>query len=289
MSSCSVPGVDELAQPPGARIQTPSTSGDYVPPDQLLTIVTAASQKKVALPASKMLVKGFLSGAFLAFATFLAFKVSAGLPENMAALVSGAVFPVGFAMIVIFNLELATGSFGVLPVGLIQGKITWKGMLRNWGWVYLANFIGSVFCGFLFVIVLTEAFTQGPVALSDKIVAVAQAKTLGYEHAGFMGWVTAAVKGLLCNWMVAVGTIIGMSSTSSIGKITSIWLPVSTFFALGLEHSIVNMTVIPSAMMLGADISVSDWLVWNQIPVTLGNIVGGALFAGLPFYWSNKE
>ncbi|MDP4015489.1 MAG: formate/nitrite transporter family protein [Candidatus Nanopelagicales bacterium] len=275
-----------------AQIVAPSISGtsaDYVPPADLLKSVTEASQKKVALSPGKMLVRGFLSGAFLAFATAFAFKVSAGLPENVAALVSSLVFPVGFAMIVILSLELATGSFGVLPVGLAQRKITLSGMLRNWGWVYVANFIGSLVCGFLIVIALTEAFTHGPSALGDKIIAVSESKTLLYEQAGALGWLTAVVKGILCNWMVAFGTILGLSSTSSIGKIASIWLPISTFFALGLEHSIVNMFLIPSAMMMGADISTTQWLVWNQIPVTLGNLIGGAFFTGLFFYWSSKE
>lgn len=284
-----------VSSTPSASVQpafaTPAaaTSADYVSPDLLLINVTAASEKKARLSTGKMLVRGFLSGALLGFATAFAFKVSAGLPENVAALASGLVFPVGFAMIVILSLELATGSFGILPVGLTQGKITWPQMLRNWGWVYLGNFIGSIVFGFLFVIAITEIFHQGPGAVGDKIIAVAQSKTTAYELAGAAGWITAVVKGVLCNWMVAFGTILGLSSTSSLGKISSIWLPISIFFALGLEHSIVNMFVIPSAMMLGSDISVAQWLIWNQIPVTLGNIIGGAFFAGMLFYWSNKD
>jgi formate/nitrite transporter FocA (FNT family) len=87
--------------------------------------------------------------------------------------------------------------------------------------------------------------------------------------------------------MVALGTMLALSSTASTGKIASIWLPVSTFFALALEHSIVNMFVIPTAMMLGADITPAQWLVWNQIPVTLGNIVGGAVLTGLLLHCCN--
>jgi formate/nitrite transporter FocA (FNT family) len=88
--------------------------------------------------------------------------------------------------------------------------------------------------------------------------------------------------------MVALGTILGMISTSAFGKIASIWLPVSTFFALAFEHSIVNMFVMPTAMLLGADITVGQWLFWNQIPVTLGNIVGGAVFTGLLLHYCFK-
>lgn len=261
---------------------------DYIPPLKLMDEVEAASHKKAGLSTQAMLLKGFLSGALLAYATAFAFKASDGLSAGLAALVSGAVFPVGFAMIVLLGLELATGNFAVLPVGVVRGKATYAQMLRNWRWVYLGNFFGSVFVGFLLTVALTEGFLQGSGALGARIIAVAQSKTLVYEHAGANGWLTAFVKGVLCNWMVALGTVLGLSSTSTTGKIAAIWLPVSTFFALALEHSIVNMFVIPTAIMLGADISVAQWLIWNQIPVTLGNIVGGAVLTGLLLHYCNQ-
>lgn len=261
---------------------------DYIPPLKLMEEVEAASRKKAALSTRAMLLKGFLSGALLAYATALAFKVSGGLPEGLAALVAGAIFPVGFAMITLLGLELATGNFAVLPVGIARGKTTYAGMLRNWGWVYLGNFLGSVFVGFLFALALTDVFIQDSGPLGAKIIAVAQSKTLVYEHAGVNGWLTAFVKGILCNWMVALGTVLGLGSTASTGKIASVWLPVSMFFALALEHSVVNMFVIPTAIVLGADIGIGQWLFWNQTPVTLGNIVGGAVLTGLLLHYCNK-
>jgi formate/nitrite transporter len=261
---------------------------DHVAPQKLMEEVEAAAKKKAGLGLHPMLLKGFLSGALLAYATAFAFKASDGLPGGASALVAGAVFPVGFAMIVLLGLELATGNFAVLPVGIVRGRVGWNQTLRNWGWVYLGNFLGCIFVGLLLAIALTEAFSQDAGALGARIIAVAQSKTLAYEHAGANGWLTAVVKGLLCNWMVALGTVLGMSSTSSTGKIASVWLPVSTFFALALEHSIVNMFVIPTAMLLGAEITVAQWLIWNQTPVTLGNIVGGALFTGLLLHYGNQ-
>jgi formate transporter len=262
---------------------------DYVAPQRLMEEVEAASVKKAALSTRAMLLKGFLSGALLAYATSLAFKASEGFTTGAAALISGAVFPVGFAMIVLLGLELATGNFAILPVGIVRGKTTYADMLRNWGWVYLGNFFGCIFVGFLFAVMLTEGFIQGAGPLGAKIIAVAQSKTLVYEHAGAAGWLTAFVKGILCNWMVALGTVLGLSSTSTTGKIAAIWLPVATFFALALEHSVVNMFVIPTAIMLGADISATQWLFWNQLPVTLGNIVGGALLTGLLLHYCNAS
>lgn len=262
---------------------------DYLPPLKLMEEVEAASKKKAGLSVQAMLIKGFLSGALLAYATALAFKVSGDLAEGPAALVAGAVFPVGFAMIVLLGLELATGNFAVLPIGVARGKTTYAAMLRNWGWVYLGNFLGCVFVGLLLALALTEAFIQGPGALGARIIAVAQSKTLVYEHAGANGWLTAFVKGVLCNWMVALGTVLGFGSSASGGKIASIWLPVSTFFALALEHSVVNMFVMPTAMILGANISIGQWLFWNQIPVTLGNILSGAVLTGLLLHFCNRD
>jgi formate/nitrite transporter FocA (FNT family) len=89
--------------------------------------------------------------------------------------------------------------------------------------------------------------------------------------------------------MVALGTVLALSSTSTTGKIAAVWLPVATFFALAFEHSIVNMFVIPTAIILGADISVQQWLQWNQFPVTLGNIVGGAVLTGLLLHCCNRH
>lgn len=261
---------------------------DYVAPAQLMGEIEKAGRKKASLGRSGMLLMGFLSGALLAYATAFAFKVSDGFAPGASALIAGAVFPVGFAMIVLFGLELLTGNFAVLPVALVRGGATAGEMLRNWFWVFVGNLAGSVFFGLLLAISLTELFHQPAGALGERIIAVAESKTLAYEHFGAAGWITAFVKGVLCNWMVATGTVLGLSSRSTIGKIAAIWLPIMTFFALAFEHSVVNMFVIPTAMMLGADISASQWWIWNQIPVTLGNIVGGAVFTGLLLHYINR-
>src|SRR6266852_1827099 len=101
---------------------------------------------------------------------------------------------------------------------------------------------------------------------------------------GSSGWATALVKAVLCNWMVTIGAVLAMSSKSTVGKIAAMWLPIMTFFALGFEHSVVNMYLIPSAMMLGAPISAGQWLFWNLLPVTIGNLVAGTLLTGMALY-----
>jgi formate/nitrite transporter len=261
---------------------------DHVNPGKLMAEIESAGYKKATSGTLCLVLKSFLAGALLAYGAAFAYHASAGLPAGLAALVSGAVFPVGFAMIVLLGLELVTGNFALLPFAMARRRIDAVRMLRNWGWVYLGNFLGCVFAGALFAIVLTGAFAHEAGALGVKLVATAGAKTLAYEAAGWQGWLTAFVKGVLCNWMVALGTVLALTSTSSTGKIAAVWLPVSTFFALGLEHSVVNLFVIPTAMLLGAGISVGQWLLWNQIPVTLGNLVGGAVLTGLLLHFANR-
>jgi formate transporter len=101
---------------------------------------------------------------------------------------------------------------------------------------------------------------------------------------GPSGWAAAFIKAVLCNWMVTIGTLLALISRSTIGKIAAMWLPIVTFFAQGYEHSIVNMFLIPAGKFLGAPVSTGNWWLWNQIPVTLGNILSGSLFTGLAIY-----
>lgn len=259
----------------------------HIHPNRLMKKIEALSTEKADMPIGHMLLKGFLAGALLAYATAFAFKASAGFSGGAATLVAALVFPAGFAMIVLLGQELATGNFAILRFGLARGQACSTRMFRNWGWVYLGNFAGAMFAGFLLAFVLTTGFSGEAGPLGDRIVTAAHARTTAYEHAGASGWMTAFVKGVLCNWMVALGAVLGLSSRSTVGKIAAVWLPVSIFFSLDLEQSIVNMFVIPMAMMLGADIGFDQWLFWNQLPVTLGNIVGGAFLTGLVLHHSH--
>ncbi len=93
---------------------------------------------------------------------------------------------------------------------------------------------------------------------------------------------------MLCNWMVCLAVVLAMTTHSTIGKIACAWMPVFIFFAQGFEHSVVNMFIIPTGMMMGAKVSVAQWWLWNQIPVTLGNLVGGFTFTGLAIYMTYK-
>ncbi len=258
---------------------------DYVPPVEVTAETLRAAEKKAGLPVRDLLVRSFLSGVFLGYATSLALLVVAqGLPPIFGALV----FPVGFVILVLLGLELATGNFALLPQGLVAGRVRWDGLARNWGWVYLGNLAGSVFYAVLFYLAITNFGTGDGGALGEQVRQLGTKKTLAYMALGLNGWNTALVKGILCNWMVTLGTVLAFVSRSTIGKVIAMWLPILIFFAHGYEHSVVNMFVIPAAMLLGAPISVGTWWLWNQIPVTIGNIIGGAVFTGLALYVTHR-
>ncbi|HKW33688.1 MAG TPA: formate/nitrite transporter family protein [Candidatus Acidoferrum sp.] len=254
---------------------------DHISPSELLQEVVQLAKKKSELSVPDMLIRGTLSGAFLGYATSLAFLVtSQGLPPIVGAIL----FPVGFVILALLGLELVTGNFALLPAGALAGTVRFTKLLCNWGWVYLGNLIGSLLYAGLFYLAITNWRTGNGGAVADLLKQVAQKKTLGFAALGGSGWALALVKGILCNWMVTIGAVLALVSRSTVGKIAAMWLPIMTFFALGFEHSVVNMYVLPSGMMLGAAISVKQILFWNLLPVTLGNIIAGALFTAMALY-----
>jgi len=259
---------------------------DYVNPKELVQEALIVAAKKASLSVGDMMIRGVLSGVFLGFATSLAVVVTAqGLPP----IVGAVLFPVGFVMLVLLGLELATGNFALLPAALAAGKVSLGKLLRNWGWVYFGNLVGSLFYALLFYWTVTNFGATGGGPVGDLLRSAAQKKTVGYVALGTSGWATAFIKGILCNWMVTVGAVMALVSHSTVGKVVAMWLPIMTFFAQGFEHSIVNMFVVPAGMMFGAAVSIREWLWWNQLPVTLGNIVSGALFTGLALYTTFRE
>jgi len=256
---------------------------DFIKPSDVVSSMVSAGQAKASLPVRDLLIRGFLSGALLGFATSLALTAAA---QTNTPLVGALVFPVGFVMIVLLGLELVTGSFAITTLAAVDGRKPWSAIAANLGWVFLANLAGSVFYGLLLYVTLTSMGSEAPSGIAARIVSIAEAKTTGYAAHGSAGLVTAFVKAVLCNWMVCLGVVMALTSQSTMGKIAAMWLPILTFFAQGFEHSVVNMFLIPTGMLLGAKVSFSDWWLWNQLPVTLGNLVGGLLFTGLFLYWT---
>ena len=258
---------------------------DYAKPADVVASMIDAGLKKLALAPRDLLIRGALSGALLGAATTLAFSgaVTTGQP-----LVGAIIFPVSLIIIVLLGLELVTGSFGLLPLARLEGKASWSAIGTNWSWVFLGNLLGSIGYGILLAIALTNMGKIEPAGVAARIVSIAEAKTVANEALGLAGMVSVFVKAILCNWLVCLGVVMAMTTSSTIGKIVATWMPIFMFFALGFEHTVVNMFIIPTGMLLGAKVSVYQWWVWNQIPVTLGNLVGGFVFTGLALYTTFK-
>jgi formate transporter len=258
---------------------------DYAKPTDVVKTMIDSAGNKLALAPRDLMIRGMMSGALLGAATSLAFTgaLSTGQP-----LVGALIFPVGLVMIVLLGLELVTGSFALLPLARLEHGVDTRRILANWSWVFLGNLIGSVIYGGLLAIALTNMGAVAPTGVAARIVAIAEAKTTGYAAFGMAGMVTVFVKAILCNWMVCLGVVLAMCTNSTIGKIAAAWMPIFVFFAQGFEHAVVNMFIIPTGMLLGAKVTLADWWLWNQIPVTLGNIVGGFVCTGLALYLTHR-
>lgn len=258
---------------------------DFIKPADVVKSMVAAGDTKANLSVKDLLIRGFLSGALLGFATTLALTATA---QTNTPLVGALVFPVGFVMIVLLGFELVTGSFAVTTLAGVSGRRSWAQVFSNLTWVFSANLVGSIVYGLLLYIVLTNMGETAPAGIAATIAKIAEAKTTAYAAHGFAGMVTVFTKAVLCNWMVCLGVVMALTSQSTVGKVVAMWLPILTFFAQGFEHSVVNMFMIPTGMLFGAKVSFSDWWLWNQLPVTLGNFVGGFLFVGLFMYWTYR-
>ena len=251
---------------------------DFVSAQDMVGAARQAAAHKAALSTRDLLLRGALAGGFLAYATSLAMIV---LAQGLAPIVAAACFPVGFVMLVLLGLELATGNFATMAFGVAGGEVGWRAAARNWAWVYAGNLRGSVAYAVLFYVAITNAGTSAGGPLAEQLRKAAQAKTLTYAMLGGRGLAAAFVKGVLCNWMVTLGALLAFSSRATLGKIVAMWLPIAMFFAHSYEHSVVNMFVVPAGMLLGAPVSIGQWWLWNQIPVTLGNIAAGVVLTAL--------
>lgn len=209
----------------------------YVKTDEVVAKMIEVGVAKGQLPIKDLLIRGFLSGALLGFATTLALTATV---QTGLGIVGGLVFPVGFVMVILLGLELVTGNFAVVPLGVLEGRIDARALLRNRGWAFVGNFLGSLLYAFMFV-----AVTSGGSPIAVKLVQAAEAKTIGYAQLGAVGMMQVLIKAVLCNWMVTLGLVMSLTSVSVVGKTVAMWLPILTFFAQGFEHSVVNMFLIP--------------------------------------------
>ncbi|TWH72607.1 formate/nitrite transporter [Modestobacter roseus] len=255
----------------------------YVAPKDFVTKMIDAGEAKVFMATRDTLIRAFMAGAILALAAAFAVTVTV---QTGQPIVGALLFPVGFCLLYLLGFDLLTGVFTLVPLALFDKRpgVTVRGMLRNWGLVFTGNFAGAFTVAVIMAVIFTYGFAMPPNEVGQAIGTIGEGRTVGYAEYGAAGMLTLFLRGVLCNWMVSTGVVAAMMSTSVSGKVIAMWMPILLFFYMGFEHSIVNMFLFPSGLLLGGDFSIGDYLVWNEIPTVVGNLVGGLAFVGLTLY-----
>ncbi|MDQ7095118.1 formate/nitrite transporter family protein [Desulfosporosinus sp. PR] len=267
----------------------------FLTPTEIAESTIQTGIKKVALPISQQIILGILAGAFIAFAAegsnMAAFNLFAK-PETygLGKVLAGAIFGTGLMLVLLAGGELFTGNTMILA-GVLEKKIKFRAMLINWIFVYIGNFIGSVFIAYLMV--HSGLFSSGSNVLGGMTIKIASYKVgLSFMPAFYLG--------IMCNWLVCLAVWMAYGAKDMTGKILAIFFPIWLFVTSGFEHSIANMYYIPAGILSKANpnwvmashldakaLAALNWGTFinnNLIPVTLGNIVGGSFFvAGV--YW----
>lgn len=277
---------------------------NFLTPAEVAAAVCSAGKAKTELPLARLMLLGVLAGVYVGFGANVATRIGS-TPDAETAVgvfLFAAVFTVGLMLVVIAGAELFTGNNMACVVAVLNGQATWGGLLYNWAVVYLANLLGSLLLVYLIFAGMYWASldaASGSVALSGmgiKAVAIAKAK-LG------LSWNSAFVRGILCNWLVCLAVWLSYAAKDVIGKIFAVFFPIMAFVASGFEHCVANMFYIPMGIAIARQVpaavasqlsvpggnvmdyfSYAHFLTANLIPVTLGNIIGGAVFVG-GFYW----
>lgn len=263
----------------GGAVPSPAQTSvppELKPPPALYKGAVAAGAAKASAPFSKIFTLGIVSGCHIAFGAYLALTVGGACPgiaaENpgLQKIIFGAFgLPFGLIMTLASGGELFTGNTALVGASYAEGKTTSGQIAKSWTASYLGNFVGSILLAYL-------AFKSGTLGGGPAAAAVAKAKCS-------LPFGTAFVRGILCNWLVCMAVYMASGCSSMIGKMTAVWFPISAFVALGLDHSVANMFIIPLGMLRGAEVTIKDFLLKNLLPVTLGNIVGGAVCVMAPF------
>lgn len=267
---------------------------DALLPSEMASKAETLGVNKVNYPVSKLVVLAILAGAFIALGAVFFVTVTSGneISYGLTRLLGGVCFSLGLILVIIGGAELFTGN-NLIVMAWANKKITTFQLLRNWCLVFIGNSIGAVFIAVLMLVSKQYLAFSGEVGINLLNIAKVKCE---------LGFIQALASGILCNILVCLAVWLCFSSTSVTGKIFSIIFPVAAFVANGFEHSIANMYFIPKAIWLlqqqdpmivslieksgqqYGSINWSNFIVNNLIPVTLGNIIGGAVLVGM-VYW----
>jgi formate/nitrite transporter len=260
-------------------------------PTQIAEAISEVGRIKTDLSLDKMFILAILAGVYIGFGAQLATTVGQDLGSivgtGLSMFIEGAVFSVGLMLVVIGSAELFTGN-NLLILSLYNKKITLLDLLRNWAVVYGGNFVGSILL--VFIVFSGGLYAIGGNAVGIKALMIANNKVN-------LTFVQAFCRGIACNWLVCLAVWLSLSSDDTTGKILSCFFPIMAFVASGFEHSIANMYFVPMGILLksvpsiviqsGLDLANLNWagfILNNLLPVTIGNLIGGAFFVGT-LYW----
>lgn len=249
---------------------------DVVPPARIALLVEEVGIKKAGMGLLPTLTLGVLAGAFIAFGGMFYTLVITGseLGLGPTRLLGGLSFCLGLVLVVVGGAELFTGN-SLIVMAWADRRVTTADLLRNWGTVYVGNLIGAL--GAAVLVQLSGVLSVGDGAVAETAKAIAQGKVA-------LGPAEAFVRGILCNVLVCLAVWMCFAAHTVSGKVLAIIFPITAFVALGFEHSVANMYLIPvGAMQAGATVGAADFL-GNLVPVTLGNMVGGGALVAL-VYW----
>jgi formate/nitrite transporter len=251
----------------------------YYSPKEITETTIEKGIQKAHSNTLSLVILGFLGGAFISLGYLLYIRVVGTMPHewgSFATFIGASVFPVGLVCILLGGGELITGNMMAVPLAFFDKKITFTMLLRNLGIVTLMNLVGALFVAYFFghFVGLTEG------DFLEKTVATAGAKIKDPF------WV-AFVSGIGCNWFVGMAVWLSYGAKDFAGKILGIWFPVMAFVAIGFQHVVANMFIIPAAIFAGA-YTWTDFIL-NVIPVYLGNTVGGAIFVSLFYFLAYKK
>lgn len=264
-------------QPAPTPVAAATLGIDAYKPPQIAQLVAEAGVAKARLAALPTFVLAVLAGAFIAFGAmdFTLVMTAHGLGFGPARLLGGMAFSLGLVLVVVAGAELFTGNT-LLVMARVDGLITSRELLRNWAIVYLGNFAGAFMSAVFVYLSGTLMLADGAVGATADAIATAKVR---------LDWVEAFVRGILCNALVCLAVWLSFAARDVSGKILAIVFPISAFVALGFEHSVANMYFIGLGLLRAAEgVTLASFLFANLLPVTLGNIVGGAVLVGL-VYW----
>ncbi|GIL83215.1 hypothetical protein Vretimale_11271 [Volvox reticuliferus] len=271
----TTPAASAPAAAAAPAVSVPVRAVSVLTPPQVYENAANVGAYKANLGVMATFVQGIQAGAYIAFGAFLACSVGGNIPgiaasnPGLAKLLFALVFPVGLSMVTNCGAELYTGNTMMLMCAIFEKKASWAQLLKNWFVSYAGNFVGSI--GMVAAVVAT-----GLLATNNLPVSMAIAKSN-------LTFTEVLSRSILCNWLVCCAVWSASAATSLPGRILGLWPPITAFVAIGLEHSVANMFVIPLGMMLGANVTWGQFFFNNLLPVTLGNTIAGVIMMAVAY------